>query len=120
MRIKGSGTGGSKARKKKKPAPKRKAPTKKGAEARAAIPGYKVPKKLLKNTTANRAAGGDANALFKLQTKEMWDKINSPKKSVTKKKTSSKATPKNKQVSDWERGLEVRNWARGQKKPWQN
>lgn len=48
---------GRTAPKKKKPAPKRKPSIKKGAAARAAIPGYKVPKGLLKNTAANRAAG---------------------------------------------------------------
>lgn len=63
MRVTGSGTGGSSAPKKKKPAPKKKAAKAAPAKGKAAIKKatYQVPKKMLKNTSANRIAGGTPN-----------------------------------------------------------
>lgn len=102
---------GAKAPKKKKPAPKRKpslrATTKK-AKATIKKATYQVPKKLLKNTAANKKAGLPSLAdVLKKQDKKIAA-YNAAKKPKAKPATKAKKS------SDWEAGMSVRDWARGQ------
>jgi hypothetical protein len=110
-RVSGSQNGKPSAPKKKKPAPKKKAAKKPAAKGKAAVPGYKVPKKLLKNTKSNRDAARPTTAQVLANQEKVIDAYNAGK---PKPSTAATKKPKAGPASDWEGGLRVRDWARGQ------